>query len=174
MAINDQRSAKDRGRDDDARWMRDQPHGQRERPRGDDGAERNVPGPGGHHHEHHQRGGQRQRRGAEIRADERGHRLAAAKAQKHRIRMPDHDGQRGGAHPLDVPARELAFQPHGQVAFAHIQQQSGYARRAAGSAQDVGGPNVAAAGGAHVAAGGQFHQQISEGDVTQQVSDRES
>ena len=88
--------------------------------------------------------------------------------------MPDHDGQRGGAHPLDVPAGEPAFQPHGQVAFGHIQQQSGHPRRAAAGTQDISGADVAAAGSAHVAPRGQLYQQISEGDAAQQIRDRKS
>src|ERR1035438_6306088 len=90
VAVDDQRPAQDSGRDDDARWMRDQPHGQRESPRADDGAERDMPGPGNHHHEDHQCGGQRQRRGAEPGANERGHGLTAAEAQEHRGRLSDH------------------------------------------------------------------------------------
>ena len=71
-------------------------------------------------------------------------------------------------------AREAAFQPYGQIAFADIQQQGCDTGGPAGGAQDVGGPDIAASRRAHVAPRGQLHQQISKWDIAQQIRDQET
>ena len=83
--------------------------------------------------------------------------------------MAGHHGERGGAHPDGLVAGQASGDPYRGVALGDIEQQRRDAGGAAGGAQDIGRADVAAAGSAHVGAGGQTDQEIAEGNRAEQV-----
>src|SRR5208283_4078166 len=78
------------------------------------------------------------------------------------------------SHPAHIAAGQPARRPHGHIALGDIEQQGEHAHRPASSSQHVSGADVPAARAAHVATGLPFHQDVSEGNGAQQVSEQES
>jgi len=81
---------------------------------------------GHHNHEEEERGSQWNRRQVQEGSDKACYCFTAVKFQEDRIRVPDHDGKCGNAHPQRGIARELGGEPNREEAFRNIQQQGDY------------------------------------------------
>src|SRR5262245_10054419 len=131
--------------------MRDQPDGEREGGGADDRARGDVARPGDDGDEDDRGRDEGQRGQAEIGAGEAGDGFAALAAEEDGEGVSGHDGEGGGGHPQRAFGGEIAGEPDGGVALGDVEEEGRSAGGPAGGAQDVGGADVAAPGGANVA-----------------------
>ena len=170
MALNDENGGGECGDEDWPIGMENQKAGDRKKAGGDDGAERKVAGPGDNADEDQDHGEQGQGSQNGKSPCECSYRLATLEVKPDRERVSGQNGQSRGAHPERTASGKRTGDPDGGGSFEAIQyerQDTGLRTRCA---KHISRPDVSRAGGAYVRTRHELHDDQTEGNASDEVS----